>query len=238
MSLTINTITVPFILNISVNCFLVTMGNGFILIDTGRRGKRDVVEREIRATGCGPGDLELIVLTHGDFDHSGNARYLSERFGAPIAMHSADVGMVEYGDMTWNRNKPNIIIGTVMDLFYKLDESDRFSPDVPIKQGDSLNDYGLEATIVEIPGHSKGSIGVLAQTGHFFCGDLLANTSKPDVWSIIDDQQAAQDSVQKLKTYTIETIYPGHGRPFPMIAFWSRQPRKEDRPARDTRSGG
>jgi len=225
MPLDVKTITVPFILNISVNCYLLSSGDGFVLIDSGRGGKRQAVEQAIRAAGCQPGDLNLIALTHGDFDHSGNARYLSEKFGAPIAMHRDDMGMVEFGDMTWNRQKPNIIIGTLMDLFYKLGESDRFTPEVLIAEEDDLLEYGLDVAIVEIPGHSKGSIGILTPEGHFFCGDLLANTNKPAVWSIIDDQEAAQASVEKLKSYAIETVYPGHGRPFPIIEFWAGQGR-------------
>lgn len=218
---TVTTITTPMILNVHVNCFLIHAGDDFLLVDTGRGGKRDAVEQGIMDAGCRPGDLRLILLTHGDFDHSGNARYLSQRFGTPIAMHRHDAGMVEFGDMTWNRHKPNIVIGTLMDLFYKLGESDRFTPDVLVAEGDDLAEYGFEATIVEIPGHSKGSIGVLKPAGDFFCGDLLANTKQPDVWSIIDDEAAAKASVKKLKRYPIQTVYPGHGRPFPMAEFWA-----------------
>ena len=220
MTLKIRTITVPLILNFTVNCYLVHVGDGFVLIDTGRGGKRVDIENAIRAAGCERGDLRVIVLTHGDFDHCGNARYLGEKFGAPIAMHEDDAGMVAFGDMTWNRQKPNIIVGTLMDLFYKLGESDRFRPDVLLKEGDTLAEYGLEATIIEIPGHSKGSIGILTPEGHFFCGDLLANVRRPAVWSIIDDQAAAQASVDKLASYPVEITYPGHGRPFAMAEFW------------------
>jgi glyoxylase-like metal-dependent hydrolase (beta-lactamase superfamily II) len=52
-----------------------------------------------------------------------------------------------------------------------------------------------------------------------FCGDLLGNMGKPDVWSLIDDPSAAAASVQKLTTLPIRTIYPGHGKPFSMAAF-------------------
>ena len=49
-----------------------------MLIDTGKPEKRaDLVARLERA-GCRPGDLRLIVLTHGDYDHAGNAAYLRE----------------------------------------------------------------------------------------------------------------------------------------------------------------
>jgi hydroxyacylglutathione hydrolase len=34
-------------------------------------------------------NLKAIVLTHGDFDHSGNASYLGKKFGTKMAMHHA-----------------------------------------------------------------------------------------------------------------------------------------------------
>ncbi|GAG68637.1 unnamed protein product, partial [marine sediment metagenome] len=79
-------------------------------IDTGGSNKRHDLENELDRAGCQPGNLNLIVLTHGDFDHTGNAAYLRKKFGTKIAMHSADSGMAEQGDMFWNRNKPNFLI--------------------------------------------------------------------------------------------------------------------------------
>jgi hydroxyacylglutathione hydrolase len=98
-----------------------------------------------------------------------------EKFSTKIAIHEADSGMVERGDMFWNRNRPK--------------------------------------------GHSKGSIGLLTADGDLFCGDLLANVGQPDLWSIIDDREAAHASVEKLKGIAINTVYPGHGQPFPMQEF-------------------
>jgi glyoxylase-like metal-dependent hydrolase (beta-lactamase superfamily II) len=95
MTLEINTIAVPFVFGASVNCYLVRTGRGFVLIDTGRANKRGRIEKELLSKGCLPGNLQLIVLTHGDFDHCGNARYFRQKFGARIAMHIDDSGMVE-----------------------------------------------------------------------------------------------------------------------------------------------
>ena len=92
----IKTITTPFILNVSINCYLVKTDNGFILIDTGRVNKRNLIEKELEKAGCYPGNLKLIVLTHGDFDHSGNAAYFRKKFQSQIAMHKDDSGMVEH----------------------------------------------------------------------------------------------------------------------------------------------
>jgi hydroxyacylglutathione hydrolase len=212
-------ITTPFFLKVTVNCYLLKKGDEFILIDTGRSSKRREIEKKMESAGCRPGDLKLILLTHGDFDHCGNAAFFREKFGTKIAMHRDDSGMVEYGDMTWNRKKPNILLRAIFGLFINLSESDRFKPDITIEDGDDLSDYGFEAKVVHIPGHSRGSIGFLTAAGDLYCGDLLANTDKPDIWSIIDDPAAAATSIDKLKQLEIGTVYPGHGDPFPMAQF-------------------
>ena len=219
MTLEINTITTPFVFNVSVNCYLVRTGDGFVLIDTGSTSKRGVIEKELESAGCQPGNLRLIVLTHGDFDHCGNAAYLRKKFGTQIAIHKDDSGMVERGDMLWNRNKQNILIRIIFKLFFRLSKSDRFKPDLYIDDGYDFSGYGFDAKVLDIPGHSQGSIGILTASGDLFCGDLLANIAKPEVWSIIDDSVAAHASVEKLKRLQINTVYPGHGQPFAMELF-------------------
>lgn len=205
--------------NISVNCYLVRTGEGCTLIDTGKPNKRDAIEKELEHAGYQPGNLRLIVLTHGDADHCGNAAYLRKKSGAIIAIHRDDSGMVERGDMFWNRKTPNIVVGTVMNRFFGLRQADRFRPDLYVEEGDDLSGYGFEASILHIPGHSKGSIGILTADGDLFCGDLLANTGRPGLWSMIDDLAAANNSVEKLRSLEIRTVYPGHGRPFAMEQF-------------------
>jgi len=134
-------------------------------------------------------------------------------------MHKDDSGMVERGDMLWNRKKQNILFRVIFKLFIRLSKSDRFKPDLYIDEGYDFSGCGFDARVLDIPGHSKGSTGILTASGDLFCGDLLANVDKPDMWSIIDDSVAAHASVEKLKSLQINTVYPGHGQPFPMELF-------------------
>lgn len=200
----------------SVNCYLIETDTGYILIDTGGSNKRTSLEKELESAGCKPGNLKLIVLTHGDFDHTGNAAYLRKKFGTKIAMHHDDSGMVERGDMFWNRKKGNILLGIMARILFGFGKSQRFKPDSCIDEGYDLPEYGFDAKVLYIPGHSKGSIGILTSGGDLFCGDLLENTDKPSLNSIMDDLAAANASVEKLKSLRINTVYPGHGQPFPM----------------------
>jgi hydroxyacylglutathione hydrolase len=209
-----------------VNCYLITLEKGFVLIDTGFSKNREDIEKELERAGCIPGILKLIVLTHGDFDHSGNCAYLCEKYGTKIAMNDGDKGMVEKGDLFYNRkvNFLTKILGKLMLLFLRtsLKEDDRFTPDISIEEGYDLSMFGFDARIIEIPGHSKGSIGVLTNTDQLFCGDLLQNTKEPAKNSMLIDHEAFNESLEKLKDLKINIVYPGHGQSFQMEQFMKK----------------
>ena len=203
----------------TVNCFLVKSGQGFILIDTGSPNARDELEREMAGAGCTPGKLDLIILTHGDFDHTGNAAHLREKFGTKIAMHRDDTGMAERGDMFWNRSSGTVLMKSLAPILFRFGKANRFKPDLLIGEGDDLSAYGLDARVLSLPGHSQGSIGILTAAGDLFCGDLLENTQEPARNSIMDDAVAGEASIGRLQALSIGTVYPGHGQPFPMEQF-------------------
>jgi hydroxyacylglutathione hydrolase len=215
-----------------VNCYLLTTDKRFVLIDTGFSKNRVDVERELEKASCTPETLKLILLTHGDFDHSGNAAYLREKYSLKIAMHISDEGMVEKGDLFYNRNANFLMktMGKIMLFFLRggLKKKERFTPDLHIDEGYNLSEFGLNATVVHIPGHSKGSIGILTSTGDLFCGDLLENTKKPAKNSLIADKKAFNESIEKLKRLKISMVYPGHGEPFLMEQFIKNQELSED----------
>lgn len=193
------------------NCYLIKKGSYFFLVDTGRKSRRSVLEAELKKAGCYPGNLKLIILTHGDFDHTGNCAYLRSRYNAKIIMHRDDSGMVEKGDMFHNRKKRNIIVRGLINFFLRIT---RFKPDFIVDDDFNFSEYGLDARVLHLPGHTSGSIGILTGQGDLICGDLLMNTGKPEISSIIDDKQAAMDSMEKIKKLEITTVYPGHGKPF------------------------
>lgn len=200
----------------AANCYLLKTDLGFVLIDTGRASKRQKLESELANAGCQPGNLNLIVLTHGDFDHTGNCAYLRKKYNSKIAMHEKDAGMVENGDMFWNRQTGNLIARKLVNILFKIK---RFQPDFYIDESFDLSPYGLNGKVLYLPGHSKGSIGILTANGDLFCGDLFTNTKKPEINSMIDDPADAQRSLAKLKNFTINQVYPGHGKPFAMSSF-------------------
>jgi hydroxyacylglutathione hydrolase len=200
-----------------VNCYLLTAAGGFVLVDTGTPEKRDSLESQLHGAGCVPGALRLIVLTHGDYDHAGNAVYLRDTYGAPIAMHSADAPRVERGDWRLGfKPKPDKFswIFREVSRFIRLGDFEVFEPDVYLEDGRSLAEFGLDATVLHVPGHTNGSLGILTGDTELVCGDLLDGVGKPSLHFFIDDMAAARASLERLKSLGVGTVYPGHGKPF------------------------
>lgn len=211
-----------------VNGYLIQTEIGFILIDNGYRAKRDFLVRELENSGCKPGTLKLVVLTHGDHDHTGNSAFLRDKYGAKIAIHAEDTGMVTKGDMNWNRKaKPDKFsmmfrAMSFLSVFFNTGVFETFVPDIYISEGFDFSDYQFDAIVIHIPGHSKGSIGILTNDGKLFCGDFLYNLfGKPNL-EICDNLTDFKASAEKLKGYRINTFYPGHGKPFTMEQFLNK----------------
>ncbi len=204
----------------NVNCYLLKNGNGFFMVDTGLSHHRASTERLLTGCGCGPGDLKLILLTHGDTDHTGNAAYLRRKYGAKIGLHPEEQKVAATGNMLHNR-KPwpvlaQVLAPPVMYLFGGTGKN-RYVPDIWLEDGMELNDYGLDARVIHLPGHTRGSVGILTAEGDLFCGDLLVSRNRiPRKNHLIDDEAVMNASIEKLKTLRIRTVYPGHGRSFSM----------------------
>jgi glyoxylase-like metal-dependent hydrolase (beta-lactamase superfamily II) len=89
-----------------------------------------------------------------------------------------------------------------------------FLPRVSIEDGMRLDEYGLEGTIVHIPGHTNGSIAIITDQGDCIVGDTYANLKKPEPAMNALDFNQLTNSLRKLSTYTVKKMYPGHGAPY------------------------
>jgi hydroxyacylglutathione hydrolase len=213
------TVDIKTISALGMNCYLVSVQEDFVLVDTGISFARRSIENEIRSAGCRPGNLRLILLTHGDVDHVGNAAYLRKKYAAKIAMHAGDLEMVESGDMFSTRpQKPTFLLQAIRKLF-RLPKVNRFTPDIYLEDGQDLSAYGLEATVIHLPGHTHGSIAVLTSDGDLLCGDMYVNSGAAPSFGLGEPAQFAP-SAMKLRGYEFITVYPGHGRPFPRAALY------------------
>ena len=84
----------------------------------------------------------------------------------------------------------------------------------------SLQEFGIDGKIVYTPGHTKGSVSVLLETGEAFVGCLAHNNLpfrfKPGLPIYGEDIRKVKDSWRLLIKQGAKMIYPAHGNPFPV----------------------
>jgi glyoxylase-like metal-dependent hydrolase (beta-lactamase superfamily II) len=207
------------------NCYLVAAGGGFVLVDTGYPTERATLLDALQAAGCGPDELRLVVLTHGDIDHAGNCAYLQQVYGVPIAMHPADAVLVEEGIQP-KKECPSPFIRVLLGMAallqrgVSMEDFERFKPDIHVDEGFVLSEWGLDARVVHTPGHTSGSICVVTSDGALFSGDTLMNARKRLIvsgWA--EDHEELGSSIELLMTLPVDIVYPGHLKPFGMEEF-------------------
>jgi len=197
-----------------VNAYLVPASDGWVLIDTGIAQQWNRLESELLQAGCLPSGLKLVIITHGDTDHAGNCAELQRKYGARIALHAGDLPMVTTGAPVKRRvrsflGKLILWLGSFMAGKFTC-----FQPDILLEDGQDLSGYGLDARVLHTPGHTPGSIAVLTGDRQLFAGDTVDNRTRPARAASIEDEQALQASLVKLKQTMPKIVYPGHGEPF------------------------
>ncbi len=196
------------------NWYLLRTESGFALVDCGAVLNRGRLRRTLEEHGCRPGDISLVVVTHADIDHAGNCGWLQRTYGAKAALHPAELPAVT-GNMFDNRaRRVNFFLrGTMRAFGWWLNRP--FTPDILLEEETDLRAYGLDARVLFLPGHSRGSVGVLTADGDLFCGDLLNNARGTPVKNrLVDKPEEMDASVARLDGLGVRTVYPGHGRPF------------------------
>lgn len=198
------------------NCYLVTDGGQAILVDTASGQNLDQVMAE-----CDKYTLKLIVLTHVHFDHAENAAALSARYGVPVAIHRKDEELFDSFDkqpLKFSGLAGCVVLGMSLKV---LRNTTVARPDnlIYVEEGDDLNAYGFNAKVIELPGHTLGSIGLDVEGRHLLVGDALDNWIRPGTGHLFYDKEATRKSTEKIRALGDRTIYYGHGKPTPNGLF-------------------
>lgn len=133
--------------------YLVRFGAHAALIDAGSGRGMEAVARNVAACGVGVGELELLLLTHCHYDHTGGAQALRERFGCQVVLHDLEAGYLETGDhevtaASWYGAR---LTPCPVDCRLSRTEED-------IALGDRI------IRAVHIPGHSPGSVAYVTES--------------------------------------------------------------------------
>ena len=192
------------------NCYIVNGDGAAVLIDTSVAPYREKI-MEV----CKDKNIKLIALTHGHFDHIHNAAYLSEKLCAPIAIHKADYGLSKDNmsePLYAHSNLGKMVLAVSMQSIKRM-EIQPFEPEVFLYEGLSLEDYGVQARIIELPGHTKGSVGLISGDTDIIVGDALMNIFYPCKSMLYENREVMEQSAKRISGFTDFNIHFGHGKP-------------------------
>lgn len=190
-------------------------GAKVVMVDTGLPTKQQFVEEQIRSLGIRPEDISLIVVTHGHRDHSGNARYFQEKFKIPVAGGAGDLDKFTGGRTDLAKAESIGLMARMIrggaDKPYPA-----FQPDVVVDREIPLAKYGIPGKLMPLPGHTPGSVVVIADDAAFV-GDLIRGgvifTGSPTEHFFHENRSQARAQLRTLAHDGIRVFYPGHFGP-------------------------
>lgn len=199
--------------NCAVSSFLIVGKEKALLLDTGygvadlKKAVRDITSLPL-----------YVVNSHGHFDHTmGNSR-----FEGPFYMNRADLEVYHKHNSPESRRLALTTIQKWQRILFFLHwiprsfDIDAYINQVPednfifIKEGDTFQLGGISAQVVEIPGHTPGSIGLLVKEKRlFFCSDGI----NANVWLFLPESEKLsvyQQSVKKAMGLDFDYFLTGH----------------------------
>lgn len=185
---------------LATNSYVIYDNDKAIVIDAG--GDMKEVIDFIRKNKL---NLSYIIATHGHFDHVMGVNQLKREFPSSIFLiNERDLGLLK---------RASSMALSLLNLMI----SDVTLPDGYVKEGDEIRLGEGKLKIVETPGHTMGSICILAN-GYIFTGDTLfyGTVGRTDLGG---SEKLLRDSLERLKGLQDELIvYPGHG-PFTILGY-------------------
>ncbi|MFQ5879341.1 MAG: MBL fold metallo-hydrolase [Dehalococcoidia bacterium] len=192
------------------NVYLVAGDGEGALIDSGFGDDGSVQARLDYLAGLPGLRIAYIIVTHHHWDHAGGAHRLRQATGAQVAMHQQEVPFLQ----ELAAGAPQDLEATERDRALR-EAAARAKPELLLAGDEVLSVGSLELEAIHAPGHTMGSLCLyLRQGGVLFTGDTILGIGtvaiSPPPYG---DMGLYLESLERLKSYDIALICPGHGPP-------------------------
>ncbi len=181
-----------------------------VLIDTGYISGFEETEKSIARLGVNLSDIALIISTHTHCDHIGGNNRIQQKSGCDIALHGVGKYFIDSRDdwSTWWR--------------YYNQEAEFFRCTRSLDDGEIIALGSHEFQVIYTPGHASDGIvlynqrdKVLISSDTLWQTDMAVMTLRIEGSRALFDMQA---SLRKIENLEVQTVYPGHGKPFSDMA--------------------
>ena len=171
------------------SCHLIDTGDGLILIDPGYENTLYLVIDSIYKLGFRPEQIKYIINTHWHWDHTEATAALAQLSGAK----------------------------TLLGRWDEENAKRYFTPDMLLKDGDTLTLGNTTVTFMETPGHTKGTVSLFFKTqedgktyrvGMF--GGAGANTLAQGAFDFPNCREAYRGSVHRLLREQVDVFIGNH----------------------------
>lgn len=176
------------------NCYLLDAPGGPILFDA-----PDGACAWLESHGLEP---KMLLLTHGHFDHVPDVAKIKRRFGCQIGCHPDTVPMIA---------EPNFFRNVGFELEIEVAE-----PDFLIEETPARTFLGREFRVLEVPGHSPGSLCFYAADEGLLVGGDVLFAGGVGRWDLPGGDGELLFNGIRTKLYSLNdsvTVLPGHGAP-------------------------
>lgn len=195
------------------SAFLLDDGKTAVMIDSGFAFTGDAVAVNIKNV-LGGRKLDYIFLTHSHYDHALGSAYVLKYWP------DAQVIAGEYATKIFQKPSAKAVMRELDRKFADRcgvgdyeDRIDDLRVDVPVKDGDTVKAGDMTFTAVNLPGHTKCSVGfylaenkllISTETIGIFAGDGIIFPS------YLVGYQMALDSIERVEQMDIENILLPH----------------------------
>ena len=184
---------------LSCHSYLICGDDLNILIDSGTRDGIDILESDLREIGLDISDINILINTHGHFDHIGANKSFQGR-GVTIAAHRYAAVKITSGDdeVLMCRAHGHDITGYHVHLW--------------LENINVIDAGGWFLKILHTPGHTSGSICIYETRKQIlFSGDTVFAGGTISTITTSGSYGEYINSLARLNTMKMQLLLPGHG---------------------------
>jgi steroid delta-isomerase-like uncharacterized protein len=197
----------------SMNVYLLRDGDGVLVFDGGIRS----MTKAVAAAGARLGGITRLVLGHEHPDHRG----IAPKLGVPVFCHAdgREDAEGDGGEHYFDMSKLKPLTRVVMPRMLKLWDGGPVRIAGTVAEGDDVAGF----TVVHLPGHAPGQIGLWRESDRLALVSDCFYTLDPEtgrkghprlpLTAFNQDTEQARASVRKLAALEPAAAWPGHADP-------------------------